>query len=204
MAVAEKPVWQGAKALRRFLVPIDSLEPFPGNPRRGDVEQLRASLRRFGQVLPVLTDPQLGEDGKQRIVAHHHVVLAAQAEGWTHVAAVANEFADEEEARAYLVADNQLADLGGYDLELLHAQLKAVAETEHAFDGTGYPADHLTTLEHQLAEMRRTAQAPDEFPPIDPATMETNYRCPSCHYEWSGNPKPGADADADAEPPADA
>jgi ParB-like chromosome segregation protein Spo0J len=203
MAATEKEtvVWTGAKALRRFLVRIDALEPFPGNPRRGDIAQLRASLRRFGQVLPVLVDPQLGADGLQRIVAHHHVVLAAIEEGWTHVAVIANEFADEEEARAYLVADNQLADLGGYDLELLHAQLKAVASTPLALDGTGYPADYLTTLEHQLAEMRRAAQPPAEFPPIDPDDLETAYRCPSCHYEWSGNPKPGADG---AEPAPDA
>lgn len=146
---ADAKVWHGAKALRRFLVPIEGLEPFPGNPRRGDVAQLRESLRRFGQVLPVLTDPQLGPEGLQRIVAHHHIVLAAAEEGWTHVAAIPNEFADEDEARAYLIADNRLGEVGSYDDEALVDQLRQLAEID-GLAATGYTTDDLDTLLAQL------------------------------------------------------
>lgn len=146
---AQKPkvVWNGAKALRRFLVPIDGLEPFPGNPRQGDVAAVRASLRRFGQVRPILVDGT-------RIVAGHHVRLAAAEEGWTHVAAIANEFNDEDEARAYLLADNRIPELGGYNLEALVTHLNALAEID-ALEGTGYGRDD---LDERLAELRRLQQ----------------------------------------------
>jgi DNA modification methylase len=171
MATKAKPkpkVWKGPPALRRLLVPLEMLEPFPGNPRRGDVEQLQRSLRRFGQVLPVLTDPTLGDDGKQRIVARHHLVLAAAAEGWTHVAVIENAFEDEEEARAYLLADNKLGALGGFDQELLAAQLSEL----RSYEGTGYSAADRAALDRQLALLRGGPDADDApEPPADPSSV---------------------------------
>lgn len=157
-------VWEGAEALRPFLVPIDTLEPFPGNPRRGDIAELRGSLRRFGQVLPVLADPKLGEGERVRIIARHHLVLAATEEGWTHVAVIAHEFADEEEARAYLLADNRLGELGGYDDEALVEHLKQLAELD-ALAGTGYTTDD---LDDRLAALRAAAAVPPATPPERP------------------------------------
>lgn len=192
---AEDVVWRGAEALRPFLVPIDGLEPFPGNPKVGDVEAIRASLRRFGQTRPILLDATIAT----RIVAGHHVRLAAQAEGWTHVAAIPNEFESEDESRAYLLADNRTGELGGYDLELLHSQLREARDTTGGLAGTGYGNDHLAYLERELAKLRLSEAPPEQFPPINPETLPTDYCCPACGYEWSGAPKPGA-ADPEPEP----
>jgi hypothetical protein len=194
-AARGKVVWTGAKALRKFLVPIADLEPFPGNPRRGDVQMLRSSLRRFGQTKPILVDASTG----RRIVAHHHVVLAATEEGWTHVAAIPNEFRDEEEARAYMLTDNRASDLGTYDLEDLYGQLRKVQEGA-GLAATGYDDRDLEVMHRDLEAYRRAAmppEAPPQFPAIDPGALETSYKCPSCRYEWSGNPRPGEDP----EPP---
>lgn len=148
---ATETVWHGAEELRGLLVPIADLEPFPGNPRRGDVEQLRGSLQRFGQVLPALADPELAEGGRVRIVARHHLALAAAAEGWTHIAVVRHRFADEEEARAYLIADNRLGQLGGYDDAELAEHLRLLRELD-ALHGTGYTD---TDVDDHLAALRR-------------------------------------------------
>lgn len=172
MTPTTKPVWDGAKSLRRFLVPVEDLEPFPGNPRRGDVESLRVSLRRFGQVLPVLADPALGESGKQRIVARHHLVLAAAEEGWTHVAVIPHEFRDEDEARAYLLADNKIADLGTYDLDELVGHLRVLQEIDDGFVGTGYSNGDLDDL---LAEQIRLQQES----PLAPDDTKREHRDPS-------------------------
>lgn len=149
--MAEVVIWEGAESLRPFLVPIDQLEPFPGNPRRGDVAAVRASLRRFGQVRPSLVDAS-----GRRLVAGHHVRLAAAEEGWTHIAVMPNEFADEDEARAYLLADNRIPELGGYDNEALVGHLKHLAELD-ALTGTGYT---IGDLDDQLARLRAAAQPP--------------------------------------------
>lgn len=158
-------VWRGAKALEPFLVPIDELEPFPGNPRRGDRDSVRASLRRFGQVRPILT----AAENAKRIVAGHHLALGATDEGWTHIAAIPNEFASEEEARAYLLADNRTHDLGGYADDLLLEQLDAARKTGLA--GTGYSEAFVDDLDKRM----KAAFAPssDAPPRIDQRrTME--------------------------------
>ena len=142
------PTWRGAEALYPFLVAIGDLEPFEGNPRRGDIGTIQRSLRRFGQVRPVAIDG----DGRT-IVAGHHVVMAASEEGWSHVAAVPNAFANESEARAYLLADNRIHDVGsGYDTALLAAQLQALVEQPGGLEGTGYTNDDLDSYLAQLAE----------------------------------------------------
>lgn len=154
-------VWRGAEALRPFLIPVTDLDPFPGNPRRGNVEEIRRSLRRLGQYAPLVVD---ASDGR-RIVKGHHVRLAAIEEGWTHVAAIPNEFADETEARAALVADNRMSEIGeGADMELLVVQLQALAEAD-ALEGTGYIVDDLAFFEHEVA---RLSAPPDPIPPPTP------------------------------------
>lgn len=127
-------VWEGADALRPFLVPLEELEPFPGNARLGNIPHLRASLRRFGQTRPILVDAGRPE----RIVAGHHIVKAALEENWTHIAAIPNEFSTANEASAYNLADNRLHDLGGYDDDLLLAQIYKLDAAGDGFAGTGF------------------------------------------------------------------
>ena len=45
--------------------------------------------------------------------------------------------------------------------------------------------------EQDLREMK----IDEKFPKVD-ESIPTDYRCPSCAYEWSGNPKPSIAADA--------
>lgn len=162
-AARQRTVWRGAKTLRRFLIPIDELEPFPGNPRVGDVDAVRASLRRFGQVRPILVDGP-------RIVAGHHVRLAAKAEGWTHVAGIENDFADEDEARAYLLADNRIPELGTYSLDALVTHLNALAELD-ALEGTGYTRDDLDDRLAKLRQLNRETPAAPPGPEPPPPGM---------------------------------
>lgn len=146
-----EPVWSGPDALRALLVTLGSIEPWPGNPRRGDVAAISASLERHGQPRPIVYWAS-----KRRIVGGHHVRLAALELGWTHIAAVPNEFADEEEARAFLLADNRTAELGvGNDAELA-VQLAALS----SLAGTGYTAEDAAELEAGLARLRQPATVP--------------------------------------------
>lgn len=158
-------VWEGADALKRFLVAIETLEPFPGNPRRGDVHAVAESLRRFGQLRPALVDGT-------RIIAGHHVILsAAQELGWTHIAVIPHAFPDEDSQRAFMLADNRTHDLGeGYDDALLVEQLKALAEID-MLAGTGYSPDDLDDV---LAALR----ALDTEPIIDAERGKREHRDP--------------------------
>lgn len=130
--------WHGPEQLRELLVPVNQLVRHPANPRRGRVELIRESLERWGQVRPVLTD------GGQ-VVAGNHTYMAVIELGWTHIAAVPNQFKSPEEARAYLVADNRLPELGTYD-EAQKLELLEGIETVGGWAGTGYTADDLEDL----------------------------------------------------------
>jgi ParB-like chromosome segregation protein Spo0J len=145
--------WQGANSLRQHLVAVDEVMPHPDNPRRGNPERIAESLRRFGQVRPVLVRKASGE-----IVAGNHTYRAAtEILGWSHIAVVYAEM-DEEEARAYLVADNRLSDMATNDDAALASILAKLAD-EGRLEGTGYTADEYDDL---LANLNKIAEAPQE------------------------------------------
>lgn len=166
MAIDVDKVWHGASALEPFLVPIADLEPFPGNPRRGDTSVVAGSLRRFGQLKPIVADGT-------KIIAGHHVALAAADEGWTHVAVLQHDFggeanpAREDDQRGFLLADNRASDLGDYDTELLVQHLESLAEIDR-LEGTGYSNDDIDSY---LAQLRRQLDQ-DVLPAETPAAPD--------------------------------
>jgi hypothetical protein len=96
-------------------VPLDSLTPLPKNPRRGDVEAMRGSLRTYGQRKPVVVNV---ETEAAVIEAGNTTRAAAAREGWTHLAIVRVRD-DPTTETGYAVADNRMGQLGSFDLALL-------------------------------------------------------------------------------------
>ena len=150
--------------LEPLAVPLAELKPFPGNPRRGDVDAIARSLDTFGQRKPIVVtaDGTVG-DG-------NHTVLAARQLGWDRIAAVRVDD-DETTAKAYNLADNRTAELGGYDetaLAELMADLKAA--DAKLFTATGWDDADLDELLDRLAAPTPLAVAdPDEVPEQAPA-----------------------------------
>lgn len=141
-----------AEALTDLKVPITELHPHPQNPRKGDVEAIKQSLTEFGQVRPIVAQP----DGT--ILAGHHVFYAAQELGWNDIAVVKPDLTDEQ-ARRYLVADNRLAELGSYDQGALAGLLEEIMESGQ-LAGTGYEPDDIDDL---MAEMGVNVTEAEEF-----------------------------------------
>jgi ParB-like chromosome segregation protein Spo0J len=128
-----------APALHALAVPIESISPYPGNPRQGDVGAIVTSLRRFGQQKPLVVQESSGF-----IVAGNHLWKAAKDLGWTHIAVNRSDLSDWE-ARAFLVADNRMSDLGTYDDAILAGILKDIAEAGDLL-GTGFDGDDVDDL----------------------------------------------------------
>jgi DNA modification methylase len=98
-----------------------SLKPRATNPRthsKKQIEQLGRSIREFGFVRPVLLD---GEDG---IIAGHGSTLAAIGLGMTDIPTVRVGHLSPAQIRAYVIADNKLAENAGWDTQLLALELK--------------------------------------------------------------------------------
>lgn len=133
--------WEGNDALRPFLTPLDALKPDRGNPRRGDVDAIAASLGRFGQQRPVLAA------ANGTVVAGNHTVAAARQLGWDQIAVVRTGLKGREQ-KAYGLADNRTGDLGVYD----DGTLARLLDRLPSLDGTGYTQED-AELFRALAEM---------------------------------------------------
>lgn len=139
-----------AADLRSHATPIADLVHHPENPHVGNVDAIKESLERFGQVRPVCVQRSTGF-----IVAGNHTTKAARELGWTHIAAVAVDLSDDD-ALAYLVADNRLAALGRDNQELLHAILRRAAGTAGGLAGVGFDTDDLLSMAAEMPSVPET------------------------------------------------
>lgn len=143
-------------------LPISDLTRYPGNPRRGNVGEIRTSVRRLGQYRSVV----VRDTGQALVIlAGNHTTDAMAAEGHATVRGEVIECSDDE-ARRINLADNRLAELGGYDDTDLAALL---AELDGDFDGTGWTQDDLDAL---LDDDPPSLGDPDDAPevPAEPIT----------------------------------
>lgn len=126
-----------APPLLKHVVPIDSLKPWPGNPRQGDIEAMAASLNTNGQYRVAVVQESSGQ-----ICAGNHMWLAAKDElGWDELAAITLDISDEE-AKRILAADNGVGEKGSFNEYLLADLLHDLAGSDLGLEGTGYnPAD---------------------------------------------------------------
>lgn len=111
------------------------LEPCERNARthsRRQIEQIAASVREFGFVNPVLID------GERRIIAGHGRIAAAKLLGMDRVPTIRLEHLSEAQKRAYIIADNRLAELAGWDEALLAIELKYLTEIDFSAELTGF------------------------------------------------------------------
>lgn len=155
--------------------PIDSLELLDGNPRIGDVDAVAASLRRFGQRKPIVA-----RRSDRQIIAGNHTYKAACQLGWAEIAVVLVDD-DDATAKAFALADNRTAELGGYDDANLAAMIAEVGEFDAALlADTGWSCEAVDRLLEEIAASDQAASTEDDkvddevvdppAPPVDPVT----------------------------------
>src|SRR6516164_2497572 len=108
------------------------LQPRVRNPRthtKKQIQQIAASIKEFGFVSPVLID---GADG---IIAGHGRVEAAKLIDKSDVPTVRVDHLTPAQVRAYVIADNKLAENAGWDRTLLALELQQLS-VELNFDVT--------------------------------------------------------------------
>ena len=187
-----------ADRVRIEYMPLDKLQEAPRNPKLHSVEDIKDSMRRFGFVqVPAINETTgrlvaghgrrealiemktAGEPAPKRIVVKGSKWLVPVLRGVA--------FDTDQEAEAYLLADNRLSDIGGYDEAVLAQALADLQKVTDGLKGTGYSEADLKELIGKQSDSG--TESPGEFPGFNEST-ETAYRCPSCYYEWNGSPKP--------------
>lgn len=125
------------------LVPIEKLVPYVNNARTHSPEQiskLRASLREFGFINPVIIDRDYG------VIAGHGRIIAARDENIKEVPCVFADHLTEAQKKAYIIADNRMAMDAGWDEELLRVEIEALQELDFDPMLTGFDEAELADL----------------------------------------------------------
>ncbi len=112
-------------------VSTTSLKPRPGNPRTHSKKQIRQiadSIRTFGWTNPILIDNDGG------VVAGHGRLAAAMLIGMEEVPVIRLSAMTPAQVRAYVIADNKLAENAGWDRDLLRIELQGLLDMDLDFD----------------------------------------------------------------------
>ncbi len=136
---------------------LADLKPRAANPRthsKKQVAQIANAIRRFGFTNPVLVDDANG------IIAGHGRVEAAKTVGLDQVPTVRLSAMSEAEVRAYVIADNRLAENAGWDRALLGLELQYLTELEIDFDVTVTGFD-LPDIDLLIGELSPAASGDD-------------------------------------------
>jgi DNA modification methylase len=119
------------------------LKPWPGNPRTHNAKQLtklKASIQKFGFTVPVLVD----ETGS--ILSGHGRVQAALELGLSAIPVRIISGLTEAQKRAYVIADNKLAQLSGWDNDLLKQEFQLLGESDLEIELTGFSTAEIDIL----------------------------------------------------------
>jgi ParB-like chromosome segregation protein Spo0J len=147
--------------------PIDSIKPYPGNPRQNDeaVDAVVASLREFGFRQPIVVDP----DGV--IIVGHTRFKAAQKLGIKQVPVHVATDLTPAQVKAYRIADNATNEIAQWDYQLLPIELSSLQEMSFDLGLLGFDPEKLKEL--MSGDVTDGLTDPDDVPlPPDAAVTQ--------------------------------
>lgn len=130
-------------------VPVGELTPYARNARthsKKQIRQIARSIEKFGFVNPVLTS----DEGQ--IIAGHGRVEAAKLIGIKSVPALRLSHLNEQERRAYILADNKLAENAGWDKDLLAIELQHLIDFDFDVELTGFAIAEIDLIIEEAGE----------------------------------------------------
>lgn len=129
-----------AKTTEMVEVAIERLVPYERNAKQhptDQIELLKRSIEEFGFLSPCLIDAD------NNIIAGHGRVEAAKALGMETVPCVYIEGLTDEQRRAYILADNRLTEMGGWDMETVSTELTQLSTEGFDINLTGFTIDNI-------------------------------------------------------------
>lgn len=141
---------------------LSMLKPWPGNPRTHSDKQLakiKASIRKFGFTAPVLID----EDNV--ILSGHGRVMAAKELGLELIPTREISGLSQAKKRAYVIADNKIAEQSKWDGGLLKSELNLLMQEEFDIETTGFSTAEIDLMFDDSPEPQ--SADPDDLKPED-------------------------------------
>ncbi len=148
------------------IVKLDDVKPYENNPRFNDagVDAVAESIKEFGFKVPIVID----KDGI--IVAGHTRYKAAQKLALKELPVIMVDDLNEEEVKAFRLADNKTGELSTWDWGLLEEEL---SELDIDMTKFGF-AEHSISMDDYFHD--------EEY---DKTSKERKTVCPHCGKETS-------------------
>jgi ParB family transcriptional regulator, chromosome partitioning protein len=165
--------WPADKVQRRS---ISDLVPYSNNSRTHSdkqIDQIAASIKEWGWTIPILIDEQNG------IIAGHARVKAAQKLKIKDAPCIVAAGWSKAQRKAYVIADNKLAENADWDEGLLALELEDLTEFGFEIDLLGFDHGELIELfSDESIEQNSTSKE------IDPSSFNFKRQCPRCGFEF--------------------
>jgi ParB-like chromosome segregation protein Spo0J len=156
--------------LKIEMLPSSALKPRSRNARTHSKRQLRQiadSIKAFGWTNPILID------GDRVVIGGHGRLAAAMSLGIAKVPTICISDMTEAQKRAYILADNRLAENAGWDRGLLALELQGLIEMDLDFDvtATGFEMGEIDVLIGASGENDKADELPEMDPAMPPVTQ---------------------------------
>lgn len=125
------------------VVDINELVPYARNSRthsESQIKKIMASIKEFDFMNPVIID------GDKGIIAGHGRVMDAERLGFKKLPCIEAKHLSEAQKRAYVIADNRLAEDAGWDNDLLKVELEELSGEGFDLALTGFEDDEINKL----------------------------------------------------------
>jgi DNA modification methylase len=152
---------------------LDELSSNPCNGRthsKGQIRQIAKSIEAFGFLSPILTD------NSDVIVAGHGRAAAARILGISTVPTVPIEHLSSDEIRAFMIADNRIAQNAGWDESILAIEFQHLLALDATFDitATGFEVPEIDLIiggNQVEADVGDTFESPRSSPVSSPGDL---------------------------------
>jgi hypothetical protein len=150
-----------------------TLRPYSKNARihsKHQIRQIAESIRVFGFINPVLVDAE------NQIIAGHGRVEAAKLIGLQEVPTIRLDRLTKEQIRAYVIADNKLAENAGWDRSILAIELQNLLTLDCADFDVTITGFEIAEIDMILEEARDDSAMEDAIP--DPVVDQASVTEP--------------------------
>ena len=113
------------------------LKPYKNNPRKNEeaVEPVANSIKKFGFKVPIVAT----SDGE--VINGHTRLKASKMLGLDEVPVIIADDLDEEQIRAFRLADNKVGEIAEWDSELMNLELDEITNIDMSDFGFDFDTD---------------------------------------------------------------
>lgn len=148
------------------MIKVEELTPYENNPRKNDeaVEYVANSIKEFGFKVPIIID----KNGV--IVAGHTRYKASLELGLKEVPCIVADDLNDEQIKAFRLADNKVGELAGWDYDLLNIELDDILDIN--MEDFGFLKQEDVNLDDFFEEKEQTGEE-----------KKNTLTCPYCGKE---------------------